>query len=90
MVSKKVTSKKPVSKKSTASPKKWAQNIDIKEGTLHTALGVPKSKKVGKTLINKVAKAKIGDTISTPGGKKKVTTEMKRKAMFVKNVSKKY
>ena len=85
-----MASKKSVPKKPTASPKKWAQKIDIKEGTLHENLGVPKSKKVGKTLINKVAKAKIGDTISTPGGKKKVTTEMKRKAMFVKNVSKKF
>jgi hypothetical protein len=68
--------------------KKWAQGIDLEKGSLHKALGIDQSKKIGSTLINKIVSTDIGETISTPGGKKKVTAKMKQKANFVKNINK--
>ncbi len=70
---------------------KWAQDIDIKKGTLHKALGIPESRKIGKTLINKIVNTPIGEKVTTPSGKsKKITSEMKHKALYAKNVNKKY
>jgi hypothetical protein len=77
-------------KKSSSKPvKKWAQKVDVKEGTLHKKLGIPESKPVGKTLINKIVNTPIGETITTPGGKKvKIDRTTKAKATFAKNLNK--
>lgn len=87
----KKSSSKP-SKSSGAKPvDKWAQNVDVKEGTLHKALGIPEDKKIGKTLINKIVNTPIGEKVTTPNGKSKtITSKMKHKALYAKNVNKKY
>jgi hypothetical protein len=75
-----------VTKKPT--PKKWIQGMDLKEGTLKTMLGVDKNKNIGPTLLNKIANAEVGKTVSTPGGKKKVTPLMKKKVNAARNMNK--
>jgi hypothetical protein len=87
-----MAAKKSPSKSSGKKPvDKWAQDVDVKEGTLHKALGIPKDKDIGKTLMNKIAKTPVGGKITTPSGKSKtVTSKMKHKVQYVKNVNKKY
>jgi len=59
---------------------------DIKKGTLHTALGYKQGEKIPEGKINSIASKDIGSTITTKSGeKKKITTELKRKAVFAKN-----
>jgi hypothetical protein len=82
---------KPSKSSGTKPVDKWAQNVDVKEGTLHKALGISIDQKIGKTLINKIVNTPIGEKIATPSGKsKKITSEMKHKALYAKNVNKKY
>jgi hypothetical protein len=68
---------------------KWAQDIDIKKGTLHRALGIKPENKVGSALINKIVNTPIGETITAPKGKVKITRELKSKANFARNIQKK-
>ncbi len=38
----------------------------LKKGALHSQLGIPESTKIPNTLVNTLANAKVGDTITNP------------------------
>jgi hypothetical protein len=62
------------------------------KGSLHRQLGVPRSEKIPKTLLAKVANAHAGDTIYNPTsvGKKriKVTRLLERRVILARTLSK--
>lgn len=68
--------------------KKWIQKSKLKKGGLHRQLGIEMDDKIPKTLLNKIVKAKAGDTIKNPTkeGKKriKMTRLLERRAIFAK------
>jgi nitrogenase molybdenum-iron protein alpha/beta subunit len=78
--------------KATKKNDKWIKETDVKKGTLHKALDIDENKNIPKTLVDKIVKTEIGETITNPTstGKKniKVTKEIKAKANFAKNVRK--
>ena len=63
---------------------KWIQKANLKKGALHRQLGIPQDEKIPVTLLKKIKKAKIGETITNPTkkGKRKikVTQLLKRRA----------
>ena len=63
---------------------KWIQKANLKKGALHRQLGIPQDEKIPVTLLKKIKKAKIGETITNPTkkGKRKikVTPLLKRRA----------
>lgn len=72
--------------------KKWIQKAVEKPGTLHKQLGIPRDKKIPMSLLNKIIKAKAGDTITNPSklGKKKikVTRLLEHRAILARNLKK--
>jgi len=72
--------------------KKWIQKAMIKPGTLHKQLEIPEDKKIPMTLLNKIIKAKAGDTITNPTkiGKKKikVTSLLEHRTILARNLKK--
>jgi len=72
--------------------KKWIQKINLKKGRLHKLLGINQDEKIPSSLINKIMKAEVGDTIKNPSkkGKRKikVTGLLKKKANLARNLSK--
>tara|TARA_Y100000296_G_scaffold50229_1_gene57565 strand:+ start:466 stop:699 length:234 start_codon:yes stop_codon:yes gene_type:complete len=73
-------------------PFKWIQKIHIKKGALSRQLGIPVEKNIPMSLLNKIVKAKEGDTITNPSsiGKKKikVTRLLERRAILARNLKK--
>jgi hypothetical protein len=67
--------------------------VKLKKGALRKQLGVPKSKKIPKTLIRKITATEIGSEIKNPTeiGKEKikVTRLLKKRAQFDKSFFKK-
>lgn len=72
--------------------KKWIQKAINKPGTLHKQLEIPENKKIPLALLNKIIKAKAGDTITNPSktGKKKikVTRLLEQRAILARNLKK--
>lgn len=70
--------------------KKWIQKTGIKKGALSKQLGVPEEKNIPFTLLDKIIKAKAGETIKNPTktGKKviKVTRKLERRAILALNL----
>ena len=70
--------------------KKWIQRAIHKPGSLHSNLGIPKQMKIPMSLLNKIVKAKAGDTITNPtsvGRKKiKVTRKLEQRAILARNL----
>jgi len=62
----------------------------LKKGALSRQLGIPEKENIPMTLLNKIAKAKIGDTVSNPTktGKKriKVTRLLKKRAVLARTL----
>ena len=73
-------------------PFKWIQKIHIKKSALSRQLGIPVEKNIPMSLLNKIVKAKEGDTITNPSsiGKKKikVTRLLERRAILARNLKK--
>lgn len=69
---------------------KFIQKIKMKKGALSKQLGIPEEDNIPITLLNKIIKAKVGDTITNPTkvGKKKikVTRLLERRAILAKNL----
>ena len=61
----------------------------IKKGALHRQLGIPKNKKIPKTLLKAIVRAPVGKTISNPTStgpsRIKVTRKLKQRALFALN-----
>jgi len=73
-----------------ARKEKWIQKAIKEKGALHRQLGIPKNKKIPKTLLDKIIEAKAGDTITNPTktGKRriKVTRELERRAILARTL----
>ena len=76
--------------------KRWIQKALSRPGSLHKSLSIPKTKKIPMSLLNKIIKAKAGQTITNPTklGKRKilVTRTLESRAILarnLKNISKK-
>ena len=72
--------------------KKFIQKIGLKKGALSRQLKIPEKDNIPVTLLNKIIKAKAGDTIRNPtkSGKKiiKVTRLLERRAIFARTLKK--
>jgi len=72
--------------------KKFIKKIKIKKGALSKQLGIPEEKNIPMTLLNKIIKAKAGQTIKNPTriGKKriKVTRKLERRAILARTLKK--
>lgn len=70
--------------------KKWIQKVGMKKGVLSKQLNIPEKKNIPKALLNKIIKAKPGDTICNPTktGKKviKVTRKLEQRAILARNL----
>jgi hypothetical protein len=70
--------------------KKWIQIARPKKGALSRQLGIPEEENIPITLLNKIIKAKPGDTITNPTkrGKKKikVTKLLERRSILARNL----
>jgi hypothetical protein len=66
--------------------KRFIQELHLKKGVLHKMLGISSEKKIPRTLLVKIQKAKAGETITNPtaSGKRKikVTREVERRAIL--------
>ena len=69
---------------------KWIQKADIKKGALHKRLGLDEDKTISKSILNKITKAEVGDTIKVGDKEIKVTAHDKKMANFAKNVNESY
>lgn len=72
--------------------KKWIQKAIWKKGTFSSQLGIPEEKDIPVPLLNKIIKAKPGDSITNPSklGKRriKVTRLLKKRANLAKTLKK--
>lgn len=72
--------------------KKFIKKIGLKKGALSRQLNIPEKKNIPVTLLNKIIRAKAGDTIRNPTktGKRriKVTRLLERRAIFAKTLGK--
>jgi hypothetical protein len=75
-------------KKSTKLNKSTKPIGPIKKGTLHTAMGIKQSKPIPSGELDTIANAKIGNTVNVGKKKMKVTTTVKKKAVFAQNAKK--
>ncbi len=70
--------------------KRFIQKIKLKKGALSKQLEIPEKKDIPITLLNKIIKAKAGQTIKNPTktGKRKikVTRLLERKSIFAKTL----
>lgn len=62
----------------------------LKKGALSRQLGIPEEKNIPMTLLNKIARTKIGETISNPtktGRRRiKVTNLLKKRAVLARTL----
>ena len=69
---------------------KWIQKAGIKKGALSKQLDIPIAKNIPIGLLNKIIRAKAGDTITNPYkvGKKriKVTRKLERRAILARTL----
>ena len=61
---------------------------NLKEGTLHTALGIPEDKKIPSSKLQSISKKPVGSKITVKGKSKTVTTKLKKKIGFAKAAKK--
>ncbi len=70
--------------------KKFIAEIGLKKGALSRQLGIPEKKNIPQKLLNKIIKAKAGQTIKNPSrlGKRKikVTRLLERRAIFARTL----
>jgi len=58
----------------------WIQKAKVKKGALRSQLGIKEGEKIPSSILNKIAKAKVGSKISFKGKTFTVTTLLKRRA----------
>ncbi len=70
--------------------KKFIKKANLKEGALSKQLGIPIKKNIPVTLLNKIVRAKIGQTFRNPTKTGNVmihvTRKLKRRSVFAKNL----
>ncbi|KKL63310.1 hypothetical protein LCGC14_2176400 [marine sediment metagenome] len=70
--------------------KKFIKKIGLKKGALSRQLNIPQEKEIPMMLLNRIIKAKAGDTIMNPTmiGKRriKVTRLLERRAIFARTL----
>ena len=70
--------------------KRWIQQAIHQPGKLHKDLGIQQNQKIPMSLLNKIIKAKAGQTITNPTniGKKKikVTRKIEQRSILAKNL----
>ncbi len=66
----------------------WVKKIGFKKGTLHGQLGIAKGRKLPKSLLKKVMKAKVGGKIFYNGKKILVTSLLKKRVNLALNLRK--
>jgi len=66
--------------------KRWIKKAQLKKGALSRQLGIPEKDNIPFTLLEKIKKAEIGETIKNPTklGKQeiKVTNKLKKRAVL--------
>jgi len=66
--------------------KRWIKKAQLKKGALSRQLGIPEKDNIPFTLLEKIKKAEIGETIKNPtkSGKReiKVTNKLKKRAVL--------
>ena len=71
---------------------KFIQKIGLKKGSLSSQLKIPEKDNIPITLLNKIIKARAGDTIRNPtkSGKRriKVTRLLERRAILARTLKK--
>lgn len=69
---------------------KWIQKTNLKKGALSRQLGIPEKDNIPMSLLNKIIKAKAGQTITNPtkSGKRriKVTRLIERRSIMARNL----
>ena len=85
-------SKKKSRGRSRGKTKRWIQKAIKKPGALSRQLGIPEEKNIPMTLLNRIAEAPIGSTITNPTktGKRriKVTPKLKKRAVLARTLKK--
>ncbi|MAH44547.1 hypothetical protein CMI37_01885 [Candidatus Pacearchaeota archaeon] len=70
--------------------KRWVQKAGIKKGALSRQLNIPIEKDIPMRLLDKIVRAKAGETITNPSklGKRriKVTHLLERRAILARNL----
>ena len=70
--------------------KKFIKTINLKEGALSRQLGIPVKRNIPITLLNKIVRAKIGQTFKNPTKTGNVmihvTRKLKRRSVLAKNL----
>jgi len=73
-----------------AKNKRWIQKAGIKKGALSKQLNIPIEKDIPMRLLDKIVRAKAGETITNPSklGKRriKVTHLLERRAILARNL----
>ena len=73
-----------------AKNKRWVQKAGIKKGALSRQLNIPIEKDIPMRLLDKIVRAKAGETITNPSklGKRriKVTHLLERRAILARNL----
>ena len=73
-----------------AKNKRWIQKAGIKKGALSRQLNIPIEKDIPMRLLDKIVRAKAGETITNPSklGKRriKVTHLLERRAILARNL----
>ena len=67
-----------------AKKKNFIQKAIKKPGALRAQLGVKEGSTIPKSTLNKIANAKVGDTVAG----RKVTAQLKRRAVLARTMSK--
>jgi hypothetical protein len=66
----------------------WVKNISMKKGTLHRLLGIPKSRKLPASLLEKIMSARVNSKITYNGRKISVTPLLKKRVNLALNLKK--
>ena len=74
--------KKKVTKKK--SKKKWIPKL--KKGALKKQLGYKPDEKIPTSVLDKIIKAKVGSSVVVKGKSKKVTAQMKKRAVIARKL----
>ena len=66
--------------------RKWIQKAIKRPGALHRMLGIPQNQKIPRSLIQRIANAKVGSTIKIGGRTRRVTALLKRRAVLARTL----
>lgn len=70
--------------KKKKSKKKWIPKL--KKGALKKQLGYKSDEKIPTSVLDKIIKAKVGSSVTIKGKSRKVTAQMKRRAVLARKL----